>query len=335
MTTTTIADQSTTTLRQLSDVLGALEAAENIDEIQQTVCAAARQITDADGATYVLRDGKECHYAEEESDQPLWKGARFPMDSCISGWTMVYRQAVTVSDIVLDDRLKPEMYGPTFAQSMAMVPIRSTAPIGAIGVYWGRPHTPSRAQLCGLQALADATAVALENGALNAYVLSDSLSGVYNRRGFFARGAERLESNLELGSGTAVAFASLEGIEAVNGEHGYEAGDEAIRRTGVALQSACDSDAVIGRIAGNVFAVCGTDSTLPTDDPAELERIVTEGMPSSTEKLALTIGIASAPPGDDVDLDVLVAAANRAMYERRHGRPPSIDDQVSRSVPRD
>ena len=94
MTTTTIADQSTTTLRRLVDVLGALEAAENIGEIQQIVCAAARQITDADGATYVLRDGKECHYAEEDSDQPLWKGSYFPMDGCISGWTMVYRQAV-------------------------------------------------------------------------------------------------------------------------------------------------------------------------------------------------------------------------------------------------
>lgn len=335
MTTTTIADQSTTTLHRLVDVLGALEAAENIGEIQQIVCAAARQITDADGATYVLRDGKECHYAEEDSDQPLWKGSYFPMDGCISGWTMVYRQAVTVSDIVLDDRLKPEMYGPTFAQSMAMVPIRSTAPIGAIGVYWDRPHTPSRAQICGLQALADATAVALENEALNAYVLSDSLSGVYNRRGFFARGAERIETNRELGVGTGVVFASLEGIRVVNQEHGYETGDEAIRRTGVALQSACDSDAVIGRIAGNVFAVCGTESTLPTDDPEVLERMVTEGMPGSTEKIALTIGIANAPAGDDVDLDVLIAAANRAMYERRHGHPPSIGDQVARSIPRD
>ena len=334
MTTTAIADRSTTTLRQLVDVLGALEAAENIAEIQQTVCAAARQITEADGAAYVLRDGKECHYVEEDADQPLWKGSHFPMDGCISGWTMVYRQAVTVSDIVLDDRLKPEMYGPTFAQSMAMVPIRSTAPIGAIGVYWDRPHTPSRAQLSGLQALADATAVALENGSLNAYVLSDSLSGVCNRRGFFARGAERIEANRELGAGTRVVLASLEGLQIVNQEHGYETGDEAIRRTGVALQSACDSDAIIGRIAGNVFAVCGTDSTLPTDDPYELERMVTEGMPGSTEKIALMIGIATAPPGDDVDLDVLVAAANRAMHERRHGHPPSIDDQVSRSIPR-
>ena len=166
-------------------------------------------------------------------------------------------------------------------------------------------------------------------------MLSDSLSGVYNRRGFFARGAERIETNRELGVGTGVVFASLEGIRVVNQEHGYETGDEAIRRTGVALQSACDSDAVIGRIAGNVFAVCGTESTLPTDDPEVLERMVTDGMPGSTEKLALTIGIATRRP----------ATTSTSTFSS----PPRIapctsagtatrlrsSDQVARSIPRD
>lgn len=335
MSTTETTDQATSTLEQLVEVFGDLAEAEDIRQLQRIVCAAARRITVADAATYVLRDGKQCHYVEEDSGEPLWKGTYVPMDDCISGWTMVYRQAVAISDIVLDDRLRPEMYGPTFVQSMAMVPIRSTAPIGAIGVYWDRTHTPSRAELCGLQALADATAVALENAELNAYVHSDSLSGLYNRRGFFVRGTERLAANRELGTGTSVVFASLEGIAAINAEDGYEAGDEAIRRTGVALQSACDSDAVIGRIAGNVFAVCGTEASLPTDDPEALERMVSESMPGVSEKLDLTVGIARAPAGDEADLDVLVAAANRSMYERRHGRPPSIRDQVSRSSPRD
>ena len=256
MSTTTISDQSTSTLQELIEVIAELEAASDRGGLQRIVCRAARRITTADGAAYVVRDGKQCHYAEEDSDAPLWKGSTVPIEECISGWTMVYRQAVAVSDIVLDDRLRPEMYGPTYVQSMAMVPISSTAPVGAVGVYWDRTYTPSTAQLAGLQALADAAAVALSSESLDAGVLIDSLSGLYNRRGFFARGAERVSANSEFGLGTSVAFASLEELRKFADANGRDAGDDAIRRTGAALQSACASDAVIGRIADNVFAVC-------------------------------------------------------------------------------
>jgi light-regulated signal transduction histidine kinase (bacteriophytochrome) len=44
-----------------------------------------------------------------------------------------------------------------------MVPIRTIDPIGAIGNYWSRHHTPSPDEIRLLQALADITAVTIEN----------------------------------------------------------------------------------------------------------------------------------------------------------------------------
>ena len=44
-----------------------------------------------------------------------------------------------------------------------MVPIRTLEPVGAIGSYWAHHHRPSPQELELLQALADSTAVALEN----------------------------------------------------------------------------------------------------------------------------------------------------------------------------
>jgi signal transduction histidine kinase len=49
-----------------------------------------------------------------------------------------------------------------------MVPIRRQAPIGAIGNYWSRPHRADAAELALLQALADSTAIAMENVAVHA-----------------------------------------------------------------------------------------------------------------------------------------------------------------------
>jgi hypothetical protein len=44
-----------------------------------------------------------------------------------------------------------------------MVPVRALDPIGAIGNYWARRHAPSEEEVRLLQALADTTAVAMEN----------------------------------------------------------------------------------------------------------------------------------------------------------------------------
>jgi hypothetical protein len=44
------------------------------------VRAAARRLTGADGATFVLRGGAQCHYADEDATSPLRKGQRREID---------------------------------------------------------------------------------------------------------------------------------------------------------------------------------------------------------------------------------------------------------------
>ena len=44
-----------------------------------------------------------------------------------------------------------------------MVPIRACNPIGAIGTYWATLYQPTEKKVKLLQALADTTAVAMEN----------------------------------------------------------------------------------------------------------------------------------------------------------------------------
>jgi two-component system CheB/CheR fusion protein len=143
-----------------------LSHARDLDAVTAVVRDAARNLTGADGATFVLRDGDNCYYAEENAIAPLWKGLRFPMNRCVSGWVMVNAQSVVIEDIYDDPRVPVEAYRPTFVKSMAMVPIRRTSPIGAIGNYWSTHRLPSAEELAVLQALADTTSVALENAEL-------------------------------------------------------------------------------------------------------------------------------------------------------------------------
>ncbi|NIP72857.1 MAG: GAF domain-containing protein [Gammaproteobacteria bacterium] len=147
---------------RLIDAIQDLSLAQDLDAIRTIVRRTARELTGADGATFVLRDSGLCHYLDEDAIGPLWKGRRFPMEICISGWAMVHRQAVAVEDIYADARIPADAYRPTFVKSLVMVPIRTADPIGAIGNYWATAHRASQEEIRNLQALADATAAAME-----------------------------------------------------------------------------------------------------------------------------------------------------------------------------
>jgi signal transduction histidine kinase len=155
-------------VERLIGVVQELSLARTLDDVQRTVRRAARDLTGADGATFVLRDGDQCFYADEDAIAPLWKGMRFPMSTCISGWAMLNRQSAVIEDIYADERIPAEAYRPTFVKSLAMVPIRTQSPIGAIGNYWATRRQPTEAEVKLLQALADSASTAMENVSLYA-----------------------------------------------------------------------------------------------------------------------------------------------------------------------
>lgn len=147
----------------LTAVVQKLSLSSRLTDITQAVAEAARALTGADGATFVLRDGDRCYYADENAISPLWKGKRFPLQSCISGWSMMHHEVVVIKDIYKDSRVPHDAYRPTFVKSLCMVPIRAEDPIGAIGNYWAAEHTPDPEDIKVLQILANSAAVALEN----------------------------------------------------------------------------------------------------------------------------------------------------------------------------
>lgn len=144
-----------------------LATAHSLREIQEIVRTAARRLTCADGAAFVIREGEECYYADEDAITPLWKGQRFRLRECVSGLTMLNRRPAVIEDIYAEEHIPHDLYYPTFVRSLAVVPIRQHDPIGAIGIYWASRHGASAAELGVLQALADSSAVALENVRIN------------------------------------------------------------------------------------------------------------------------------------------------------------------------
>ncbi|HCY40529.1 MAG TPA: hypothetical protein DHV48_04125 [Prolixibacteraceae bacterium] len=150
-------------LQLLIEAIQELSISTSMENIMATVRTSARKLVNADGSTFILLDADSCYYADEDSASPLWKGQRFPLTECISGWAMLHKQPVVIEDIYADDRVPFASYRSTFVKSLAIAPIRLNDPLGAIGAYWGHNYTPSEVEIKLLNTLADAAAKAVEN----------------------------------------------------------------------------------------------------------------------------------------------------------------------------
>src|SRR5690349_17941250 len=103
----------------LLDAVTALASARDVPSVCEIVRGAARALTGADGVTFVLREGNHCHYVDEDAIEPMWKGRRFPLETCISGWAMLHKTFVVVPDIFVDERIPHDVYRATFVKSLA------------------------------------------------------------------------------------------------------------------------------------------------------------------------------------------------------------------------
>lgn len=149
------------TPQSLLSFVAGLAVVRTFEELTGVTTQAVRDLLGADGATFVLRDGECCFYVDEDAISPLWKGSRFPLETCVSGWAMMHGEAAAISDIYQDERIPVEAYRPTFVRSLIMAPVPRRQPVAALGAYWSAPRRLTDAEVELLQTIADAAALAV------------------------------------------------------------------------------------------------------------------------------------------------------------------------------
>lgn len=188
-----------------------LSTADTLERVTDVVTDAVRSVMGCDGATFVLREDDKCFYADEDAISPLWKGSRFPMSACISGWAMEHREVVVLRDIYVDERIPHDAYRPTFVKSLVMAPIRSADPIGALGAYWSREHTPEPGAIRLLEVIANSAAVALENLELRGAIArrSSERDDLAERAGELENAIHTIAHDLRSPLGAMLGYAEL------------------------------------------------------------------------------------------------------------------------------
>lgn len=154
-------DSTVLTDRRFLRVIRYLSYLYDPERVTEVIRGAVRELAQADGACFILREGEFAYYADEDAIAPLWKGRRFPLGECVSGWSMLRREPAVVEDALRDPRVPRRLYEKTFVRALVIMPVRLEDPIGALGAYWARPHRATPAQLDALRGLADVAGLAL------------------------------------------------------------------------------------------------------------------------------------------------------------------------------
>jgi len=237
----------------LVELIEDLSAAHTVEQIAAVVRSAARRITGADGVAFVLREGDTCFYLDEDAIGPLWKGRRFPIGDCISGWAMLNGQVAVIPDIYRDDRIPHDAYRPTFVKSLVMTPVRPKDPLAAIGAYWATARRPTADEVTKLEIIARATATALDSAQVYA-----SLSEALERRKFLLRELDHRCKNT-LAAVQSIADQTLR--RATSPEHFVEAFNGRIGALGRAhelLTRGAWGDAKLSEVVGQALTpFCG------------------------------------------------------------------------------
>ncbi|HEY6000523.1 MAG TPA: diguanylate cyclase [bacterium] len=172
-------------------------------------------------------------------------------------------------------------------------------------------------------------AAALEraNRELERLAHEDDLTGLPNRRLFFARFEKELQRSRRMGKPLAVLMIDIDHFKAFNDRHGHLAGDLALRAAGGALLKAIRAYDCAGRYGGEEFV-----TLLPETDAAEAlvvaERVrsrmaaLTFKLPGADAAdappgLTVSIGAASWPEVPALRVDDIVAAADSALYRAK------------------
>ena len=168
-----------------------------------------------------------------------------------------------------------------------------------------------------------------ENKELALQATQDSLTEVFNRRGFFTFSVQFAYLAHRTGSTLAAMMIDLDHFKSINDHYGHAAGDRVIRGTARIISEQLRTSDIVGRYGGEEFIVLLPQvSSGATAKVAEKIRSSIEQRPPEGVPLSVSIGFAEARLSDRVreDYQELIRKADAALYQaKERGRNTIVE----------
>jgi diguanylate cyclase (GGDEF)-like protein/PAS domain S-box-containing protein len=238
------------------------------------------------------------------------------------------RAVVTGQTQIVPDVRKESAYVEINAETRSeiCVPMRvGQRVIGFLNVESAKPAAFGEADERLLTILAGQIATALEKVRMAAEVqrlaITDALTGLFNRRHFFATAQRELERARRHERPLSVIMLDLDHFKHVNDTYGHAAGDQTLKAVADYCSSHLRGTDVLGRYGGEEFVVLLPETTGPAAcEAAERLRRGIEALAvpiaARTVKVTASLGVAALDPTHPT-LDNLLDCADQALYEAK------------------
>lgn len=265
-------------------------------------------------------DGYQVVIASQQESNPYGPGGLIPEDTNIFCKKVVEeRQPLYVQDAPQDPfwDTNPEVTNDGFRSYLGLPVLwPSGEPFGTICVmdFEVTDYQDDYVDLISeLRDLIEADLSLLDQYQLLASMaLTDELTELLNRRGFFTVAKQTLALSRRSGLSLGLVYLDMDGLKKINDQYGHAAGDQVLQKLAVCLRETVRENDLVARLAGDEFALL-----VAAEDKAELDtlRLRLKGALSEIGISASMGGLLVDQP--DLPLEHWLELADRSMYQEK------------------
>jgi len=153
--------------------------------------------------------------------------------------------------------------------------------------------------------------------------ITDELTGLYNRRGFFLLADQQLKINRRTQTFCCLLFADLDGLKKINDTLGHEVGDRAIVVAAQVLKQTFRNADIVARLGGDEFVLfipikADTSDEFSTRLQANIDRFNQKS--EQPYQLSISLGVQTCDCNNDFSIEQLLTQADNLMYEHKRSK---------------
>jgi diguanylate cyclase (GGDEF)-like protein len=162
----------------------------------------------------------------------------------------------------------------------------------------------------------------MDEGEMRKLSLTDVLTGLHNRRGFFAYAEQVFKLAQRKRARSAVIFADVDGLKQVNDELGHAMGDSLIRDAAAVFRESFREADVIARLGGDEFVAYTLDDGQPQVILSRLHANLHAFnlMQERPYRVSISAGIVQCDPASERNLLNYMVLADQQMYAHKRRR---------------
>jgi diguanylate cyclase (GGDEF)-like protein len=164
---------------------------------------------------------------------------------------------------------------------------------------------------------------------LQSLSLTDDLTGLHNRRGFFSRASRQIKLAHRHETTMLVVYADVDGLKRTNDTLGHDVGTQLLIDAARTLSATFRESDIISRFGGDEFVILAIDAG-QDDEQAVISRLEASIADHNRHgqrpyELSISVGIVPFVPRGDSTLEEAIARADQAMYRQKHSRRRTRD----------